>query len=227
MRLAASRNSVLRSSVGGGPAGPGRRASPWSSRGSAARRPRRGLRSTCARARRDDRQDLRLELLHLHVDHADLAQVVGLERAQLRRAASRAPPRAPRAGRAGSGAATDKVDQPAEDALAVDAQPVVVVLAGHPGAQVGHRRRRLLGERALDVEVLGVDRRRRPGPRWRRSTSSSYSRGHSCAASSSAASRAGASAPYSSNIHGKMCSAGEVARRGEVVRAHALAPTSS
>ena len=86
-----------------------------------------------AGARGDERQDARLELLHLHVDDADAGAGSRTRRRSAPRAASRARPRARRAGRAGgSGAAADKVDQAAEDALAVDAQPVVVVLAGHP-----------------------------------------------------------------------------------------------
>ena len=162
MRLAASRNSVLRSSVGGGPAGAGialiavvvsrKRCSAASAAAPSVER---------AGARGDDRQDLRLELLHLHVDDADPAQVVGLERGQLRAQRRVLVLELARAGRAAAQArAADKVDQAVEDALAVGAQPVVVVLAGHPGAQVRHVRRGLLGERALDVEVLGVDRGR-------------------------------------------------------------------
>ena len=88
-----------------------------------------------------------------------------------------------------------KVDQAPEDPFAVGAQAVVVVLAGHPGAQAADRRRR--SPRRTRARRRGPRRRSRPrpGPRWRRSTSASYSRGHSCAARISAASRGGASAP--------------------------------
>jgi len=50
--------------------------------------------------------------------------------------------------------------QPAEHALAVGAQPVVLELAGDPRAQAADRRRGVLGEPPLDVEVVDVDRRR-------------------------------------------------------------------
>ena len=72
MRLAASRNSVLRSSVGGGPAGAGIGAHRGRRLAEALLgRLGRGPVVHDARARGDDRQDLRLELLHLHVDDAD------------------------------------------------------------------------------------------------------------------------------------------------------------
>ena len=147
-----------------------------------------------ARAGGDDREDLGLQLVHLEIDDADQAQVVRLEGGELRaqRRVLRLDLREPVAER--SGAAADKVDQPSEDALAVDAHPVVVVLAGHPAVQVGRARHGLLGERALDIEVLGVDRGRRRD-RFAPSTSGSYSRGQSTAASSCATARAGASAP--------------------------------
>ena len=69
MRLAASRNSVLRSSVGGGPGGAGTARSAVvvsRKRCSAPRRRRRALGGALG-----DREDARLELLHLHVDDAD------------------------------------------------------------------------------------------------------------------------------------------------------------
>ena len=85
MRLAASRKSALRSSVGGGPAGAGIDVQ----RGRRLAEALLGgvggvLVVDSARARGSERQDARLELLHLDVDDADAAQVVGLEGDQLR-----------------------------------------------------------------------------------------------------------------------------------------------
>src|SRR4051794_19540121 len=60
---------------------------------------------------------------------------------------------------AASGAPAREVQQPAEDALAVGAQAVVVVLAGEPRPEAADGGGGLLGEGALDVHVLAVDRR--------------------------------------------------------------------
>ena len=51
-----------------------------------------------------------------------------------------------------------EVDEAAEDPIAVGAQGVVLVLVGQPLPQAADVPRGLLGERPLDVHVLGVDR---------------------------------------------------------------------
>src|SRR4051812_32416638 len=51
------------------------------------------------------------------------------------------------------------IDEPAQDALAVLAQAVVVVLVREPDPGVLEQRGGLLGEGALDVGILGVDGR--------------------------------------------------------------------
>src|SRR6478735_11398194 len=61
---------------------------------------------------------------------------------------------------ASSGAPAGEVDQPSEDAIAVGAQGVVLVLAGHPRARAADEPGGLLGEGPLDVWIVGVDRRR-------------------------------------------------------------------
>src|SRR3954453_6660154 len=62
-----------------------------------------------------------------------------------------------RAGR--SAAPANELDEPVEDPAAVGAEPVVPVFAGDPRAQATDLVRRFLGERALDVHVVRVDRR--------------------------------------------------------------------
>ncbi len=144
--LVASRNRVLRSSLGGGAGGGGTAA--------IAAVDSRYRRSTVS-ASGVSRASRALQRLHLHVDHADPAQVLGVERldlAQQRRVLDLEPPRAGLEVRRGHG----QVDQASEDAVAVHAQSVVVVLVRDPRREVREALHRLLGEPEVDVEVLGV-----------------------------------------------------------------------
>ena len=197
MRLAASRNSVFRSSVGGGPGGGGIGAHRGRRLAEALLgRAGRGPVVDRARAHGDDREDARLELLHLHVDDADLPQVVGLERAQLRaqrrvlllelaRAGRGALRRVRGQGRSGGA----RMRSPSTRS------PLWSYSLVTQARKFGGSRRGLLGEARARRRGPRCRSRPRSGPCCARSTSGSYSRGHSCCGELVAASRAGASAP--------------------------------
>ena len=204
MRLAASRNSDLRSSVGGGPAGAGigaqrrrRLAVALLGRGgggtvAAAPGARRGGPGSAPRAPAPARH------------HADLRAGSRPRRQQLgaQRGVLDLELREPVA--QGSGAAVDKVDQPAEDRRRRPA-----ARCGRTGSSPTARRR------ARAPPCPPRTRARRRGPRCKSSPPSEprcragrrvVELRPSVRGQRSAASHAGASAPNSSKTQGKMCS---------------------
>ena len=140
-----------------------------------------------ARAGGDDREDLRLELLHLHVDDADQAQVVRLERGQLRaqRRVLVLDLREPVAQRAQARPRTRSISRPRMRSPSTRSPLWSYSLVTQP-CRFGVARRRSPRRTRARRRGPRCRSRPRPGPCWRASTSGSYSRGQSTAASSCA-----------------------------------------